>query len=222
MDTVSIIRGNVGRGPLDEKDRIYMMKKELEHKSIAPKAPVNAIIPSPKGSRSFEFVIEATEAGEKLIDSYTGVDFSILYKVVATCRTRAGKAIEAELVLIINCPGGGINIDTGRKMIPHDFVISHENLETSTSGKIPKFKFEGRIYSTNCAFNDPFDGFIIKRNSELSVKSLEIQLVRVESFQEKTSATEVQNIQVADGDCLEDIEIPTYMLFPKPFSCSTV
>ena len=31
----------------------------------------------------------------------------------------------------------------------------------------------------------------------------------------------MQNIQVADGDCLEDIEIPTYMLFPKPFSCST-
>ena len=84
--------------------------------------------------------------------------------------------------MIINCPGSGIQIDTGRKMLPHDFTISNQNLEASTSGKIPNFKFEGRIYSTNCAFNDPFDGFIIKRNSELSVKSLEIQLVRVESF----------------------------------------
>ena len=45
--------------------------------------------------------------------------------------------------------------------------------------------------------------------------------MRVETFQDKTNATEVQNIQVADGDCLEDIEIPTYMLFPKMFSSTT-
>lgn len=94
MDTVSIIRGNVGRPPLDEKERIYMMKKDLEHKSITPKAPVEAAIKAPKGSRSFEFILDPTEAGEKLIDSYTGVDFSVLYKVYASCRTKSGKNIE--------------------------------------------------------------------------------------------------------------------------------
>ena len=46
-------------------------------------------------------------------------------------------------------------------------------------------------------------------------------MVRVETFEEKTQATEVQNIQVADGDCVEDIEIPTYMLFPKLYSCAS-
>lgn len=46
-------------------------------------------------------------------------------------------------------------------------------------------------------------------------------MVRVETYEGKTSATEVQNIQVADGDCVNDIEIPTYMLFPKIYSCAT-
>jgi hypothetical protein len=50
---------------------------------------------------------------------------------------------------------------------------------------------------------------------------LEIQLVRVELFEGKTQATEVQNIQVADGDCINDIEIPAYMLFPKIYSCAS-
>ena len=46
--------------------------------------------------------------------------------------------------------------------------------------------------------------------------------MRVETFEGKTQATEVQNIQVADGDCLSDIEIPTYMLFPKIYSCASI
>jgi hypothetical protein len=29
MDTVSIIRGNIGRPPLREEDRIYFMKKKV-------------------------------------------------------------------------------------------------------------------------------------------------------------------------------------------------
>ena len=45
--------------------------------------------------------------------------------------------------------------------------------------------------------------------------------MRVETFEGKTQATEVQNIQVADGDCINDIEIPCYMLFPKIYSCAT-
>jgi len=46
--------------------------------------------------------------------------------------------------------------------------------------------------------------------------------VRVESFEGKTFATEVQNIQVADGEVIRDMEIPLYMLFPKIYSCPTV
>ena len=72
LDTVSQIRGKMGRPPLDESMRIYFMKKDVQHKED-PKAGA-------KGGRLFEFVLEATEAGEKLIDSYVGVEFSILVR----------------------------------------------------------------------------------------------------------------------------------------------
>ena len=85
----------------------------------------------------------------------------------------------------------------------------------------PKFEFHGRIGSINNAFNEPFDGFLICKDSELQIKSIEIQLVRVETFEGKTNPTEVQNIQVADGNVISDLEIPMYMLFPKIYSCAT-
>ena len=64
----------------------------------------------------------------------------------------------------------------------------------------------------------------------MQIKSIEIQLVRVETFEDPEkpiekrlvqSATEVQNIQVADGNVMPDLQIPLYMLFPKIYSCST-
>ena len=87
-----------------------------------------------------------------------------------------------------------MQIANGRKYVSQDFAISNENLESTTTKNIPKFKFEGQIATVNCCFTEPFDGFIIKRMSDLQIKSVEIQLVRVETFEGKTSATEVQNI----------------------------
>jgi hypothetical protein len=62
---------------------------------------------------------------------------------------------------------------------------------------------------------------LICEDSELQIKSIEIQLVRVEQFENKTNATEVQNIQVADGNVISGLEVPLYMLFPKIYSCPT-
>lgn len=74
----------------------------------------------------------------------------------------------------MHVPGGGLDPQKGRSLIPHEFTISNENLETSTTATIPKFKFDGVISSVNCCFTEPFDGHIIKRHSELQIKSVEI------------------------------------------------
>lgn len=55
MDTVSIIRGNIGRAPMREEDRIYFMKKK---EVIADGGKVNT-----KTDIPFDFSIEATVAG---------------------------------------------------------------------------------------------------------------------------------------------------------------
>ena len=59
----------MGRPPLEEKDRIYFMKKTVE----VEKDLVN--------TKKFSFLLEATEGDEKLIDAYVGVEFSIVVSI---------------------------------------------------------------------------------------------------------------------------------------------
>jgi hypothetical protein len=70
MDTVSIIRGNIGRQPLKEEDRIVFMKKKF---SISDGGKANTSSPIP-----FEFILEATEKNEQLLEAYIGVEFSVI------------------------------------------------------------------------------------------------------------------------------------------------
>ena len=135
---------------------------------------------------------------------------------------KGGKYLKGSEKFYCAISGAGIDPKIGRKDIPKNFVISPDSLEVGPGKQIPKFRFEGTIYSTKCAFNEAFDGFIITKDSEFVIKSIEVQLVRVETYEGKTYATEVQNIQVADGDVIRDMEIPLYMMFPKIYSCPTV
>jgi len=36
------------------------------------------------------------------------------------------------------------------------------------------------------------------------------------------TATEIQNIQVADGDVCRNLPVPIYMIFPRLFTCPTL
>jgi len=77
MDTVSEIRGKMGRPALPESERTYFMKKTAEHKENST---------NPTKARNFEFILESTETGEKLIDVYVGVEFSIVVSIIKTKR----------------------------------------------------------------------------------------------------------------------------------------
>ena len=72
MDTVSMIRGNIGRPPLKEDDRIYFMKKKF---TLSDGGKINVASHIP-----FEFVLEATEKNENLVEAYIGVEFSIIVR----------------------------------------------------------------------------------------------------------------------------------------------
>jgi hypothetical protein len=80
------------------------------------------------------------------------------------------------------------------------------------------------------------------------IKSIELQLVRVETcgcaegyskdctflifffgeFYDEleinliTKVTEIQNVQIGEGDVLRGIQIPIYMIFPRLFTCPTL
>jgi hypothetical protein len=97
------------------------------------------------------------------------------YKVTVTLVNKSdnGKRIK-EAQFYVSVRGSGIDLRHGRNLVPKDFKISNENLETSTTASIPKFLFEGRINSVNCCFTEPFDGYIMKKHCDLQIKSIEI------------------------------------------------
>ena len=187
MDTVSLIRGNLGRPALPKEKRIYFMTKTM---TVAE----NAMLFSGGDPLPFSFKLEPTTTDNGLIDSYVGVDFSIVYKVtISMKRKNETKLLESVAKFDCRVPGSGILPELGRSFKSQDFSITPDalNADPKNAGKVPRFNFSGQIASINCCFDEPFDGYLMLKESEIKIKSIEIQLVRVETFEGKTNATEI-------------------------------
>ncbi|KAA6380751.1 MAG: putative vacuolar protein sorting-associated protein 26 family protein [Streblomastix strix] len=86
------------------------------------------------------------------------------------------------------------------------------------------FKFKGHFNSRICNVVEPITGEIEIVNSTLAIRSVELQLVRAETIASTNTCevTEIQNIQIADGDILPGTCLPIYMVLPRLFVCSTL
>ncbi|XP_020644964.1 vacuolar protein sorting-associated protein 26C isoform X3 [Pogona vitticeps] len=110
---------------------------------------------------------------------------------------------------------------------PVDFTITPETLQNvKERALLPKFLIRGHLNSTNCIITQPLTGELVVVSSDAAVKSIELQLVRVETCGcaegYARDATEIQNIQIADGDVCRNLPIPIYMVFPRLFTCPTL
>ncbi|EDW34706.1 GL12756 [Drosophila persimilis] len=67
---------------------------------------------------------------------------------------------------------------------------------------------------------------IMVQHTEAAIKSIDMQLVRVETCGcdegYSKDATEIQTIQIADGNVLPKLELPIYMVLPRLFTCPTL
>jgi len=99
MDTVSAIRGNIGRPPMKPADRIVFMSK-----TIVVSEGGMAVEHEPL---KFSFLLDKTGA-HPLIDAYVGVEFSVVYKVTVRM-VILGKTIEGKAEFYCSVPGGGID-----------------------------------------------------------------------------------------------------------------
>lgn len=124
------------------------------------------------------------------------------------------------------------------------------NVRKASVEKIPNFKVVGHLDSAQLLITHPLTGEVCVEESDAIIKSIELQLVRVETcgcaegwakegfwnvqglvisfysliffFFFLFSATEIQNIQIADGDVLRGLKIPIFMIFPRLFTAPTV
>ncbi|KTF79883.1 hypothetical protein cypCar_00047620 [Cyprinus carpio] len=80
---------------------------------------------------------------------------------------------------------------------------------------LPRFLIRGHLDATSCAVTQPLTGELVLESSEVAIKSIELQLVRVETCGcaegYARDATEIQNIQIAEGDVCRGLSIPIYM-----------
>ena len=115
---------------------------------------------------------------------------------------------------------------------PKSFSVSPESMDSLPStviAAIPKFKITGSLHRSAFPISMPFTGEVTVEESDMSVKSIELQLIRIESIDRSDGfssplreATEVQNVQVGDGDICRGLPIPLYFIFPRIFCCPTV
>eukprot|EP01113_Clastostelium_recurvatum_P023751 TRINITY_DN2831_c0_g1_i2.p1 TRINITY_DN2831_c0_g1~~TRINITY_DN2831_c0_g1_i2.p1 ORF type:complete len:315 (+),score=53.33 TRINITY_DN2831_c0_g1_i2:31-975(+) len=190
----------------------------------------------------FEIKLEPMQ-GQALYDTYHGVFVNIQYNLrVDMKRGVLAKDLQKTLEFIVEVPTSNrvASPPPEKKPAVKDekpvsqpgpvpFTITPESLENvkKTSRKhVPNFKLSGRLDTAVCNINDPINGTVTLESSDAVIKSIELQLVRVETCGcadgYAKEATEIQNIQISEGDVVRGMSIPIYMVFPRLFTCATV
>jgi hypothetical protein len=201
---------------------VQLMNIEIEV-SKADKVP-NGITEIP-----FEFKLQALP-DQALCDTYHGVYVNVQY--LMTCdvaRSMLAKNMRKSKEFVVEMQPNQEQKKVEAKAKPFAFKISPESLQNvkdASKTRIPAFLFEGSLDHTVCDISRPFTGEIIIKKCDIDIKSIELQLVRVETCSymegEAREATEIQNIQIADGNIVRGLAVPIHMVFPRLFTCSSV
>jgi len=171
----------------------------------------------------FEFDVVPVD-GQDLLETYHGVYVNVTYEVSVTMvRGAFAKDLAAAEEFYVQVPSA-----EGMSPDPSEFTVTPESLENvkaSSVSSIPDFRITGKIHKRNCLIDKPFTGELRVEASEGEIQSIELQLVRVETVTHDGSkareATEILNLQLAEGDVARDLVIPMYLIFPRLFTCPT-
>jgi len=165
------------------------------------------------------------DGNSKFYETYHGVSVSVSYDLYAEVKTMQ-KYTSKKTRIIINVPGSGIDKNFNKNYVSYDFKMTPELIEKKDIPEkdMPKFLIDVHINTINCNIDSPFNGYIIVRNCSLPIKSLELQFLRCEKVISSgvVESSEIQNLQIGDGDVNKDIEIPLFMIFPRIFCCPTL
>jgi len=183
----------------------------------------------PAGTTEFPFEFLLKPFPERLLfDSYHGVYVNVQYTITVEMDRPMLAGRNFKKTVELNIESVDEEKSTAQPVVPSEFIVSPSSLQNVKQGskhRIPEFLFTGRLDSTTCNLNKPFTGELTIKRCVVDIKSIELQLVRVETCSymegEAREATEIQNIQVADGNVVRDLPIPIYMIFPRQFTCVT-
>ena len=167
---------------------------------------------------------------ESLFESYHGVCVSILYEISAeaVCMGKSFPSNKHKISVLV--PGQGINPKFGRKRVTYQFALNPktiENMKLTDQNLMPKFNIDCFLENINCCIDKPFNGFCNIKECTTPIKSIELQFSRNEKilnseFSGISEVSEIQNLQIGDGDVIRNLEIPVFMTFPRGFCCANL
>jgi hypothetical protein len=181
----------------------------------------------------FKFTVRP-RSGEALVETYHGVYVSVTYGITAQLKKppsafsmlSSSAPIEHQVEFTVHvptAPAPGAEPDPGRVDI-HLVPESLQNVREGSRASLPKFEIRGTLNQTKrCSLGAPFTGFIDVVHSDARIRSIDLQLVRVETVRtpegEHTEPTEIQDLQIGEGDVPRGLPIPIFMIFPRLFTC---
>uniref|UniRef100_T1ILM6 Serine/threonine-protein kinase RIO3 n=1 Tax=Strigamia maritima TaxID=126957 RepID=T1ILM6_STRMM len=180
-------------------------------------------IPSGKTEMPFEFPLKP-KGSKSLFETYHGVFVNIQY--LLKCEMKRGllnKDLQKIQEFIVEYRANAERAFSK----PVSFCITPDSMQNiKEKTKIPTFKVKGHLDSTVCCLTQPFTGELVIEHCDMPIKSIELQLVRLETCGcaegYAKDATEIQNIQIGEGDVCRAVSIPIYMIFPRLFTCPTL
>ncbi|XP_014736147.1 PREDICTED: Down syndrome critical region protein 3 isoform X2 [Sturnus vulgaris] len=135
-------------------------------------------LPSGKTEIPFEFPLQM-KGNKVLYETYHGVFVNIQYTLRCDMRrSLLAKDLTKTCEFIVH------SLSQKGKLLPSpvDFTITPETLQNvKERASLPKFLIRGHLNSTNCVITQPLTGELVVESAEAAVKSIELQLVRVET-----------------------------------------
>lgn len=180
-------------------------------------------LPSGRTEIPFEIPLKP-RTNRTLYETYHGVFISIQYYLKCDMkRSLLNKDLQKVMEFIVEYKDQNVSSNP----VPVNFSITPDSLQNVKYRKnMPNFVIKGRIDSTACSIMQPFTGELCIEKCDSPIRSVELQLVRVEtcgcSEGYSRDATEIQNIQIGEGDVCRNILIPIHMIFPRLFTCPTL
>ncbi|XP_064470449.1 vacuolar protein sorting-associated protein 26C-like [Ornithodoros turicata] len=204
-------------------DSFYSSAKPVQLISYTLEIAKPGKLPAGRTELPFEFPLK-TKGNKTLYETYHGVFINIQYLLKCDMkRSLLNKDMQKTVEFIMEYKEGAEKAIP----VPVNIKISPESVQNvQDRSKVPNFLLKGRIDSTCCCITQPFTGAICVERCDIPIRSIELQLVRVETCGcaegYARDATEIQNIQIGEGDVCHGINIPIYMVFPRLFTCPTL
>lgn len=172
----------------------------------------------------FEMSLQPSSSSNiPLYETYQGVNIQIQYNIKCLVkRPLLNKDLTAICEILVEYKKGEQALKK-----PLRFHINPQSIENLKSGTlVPDFSIKGEIDSSVCRISQPLTGELTIEKSEMSIRSIELQLLRVETvgsaeYHAKNSS-EIQNIEIGSGDVIHNLSIPIYMVLPRLFACPTL